>query len=81
MTVVAFVLLIACVNLAGVMSARTLERQRESSIRAAVGAGRAALVRLFLWESIWIAIAAAWRRPAPPCWEWICSSTSRLKAP
>lgn len=57
MTVVAFVLLIACVNLAGVMLARTLERQRESSIRAAVGAGRAALLRLFLWEAFWIATA------------------------
>ena len=53
---VAFVLLIACANVSNVLLARGLRRDREMSIRGALGAGRWKLVRLFLAESAVIAV-------------------------
>ncbi len=50
------ILLLACVNLAGLLLARNAERAQEAAIRMAIGAGRAALVRLFLLEAVWLAI-------------------------
>ena len=58
MALVAFVLLIACANVANLMMSRALHRQRDLAIRAALGATRFRLVRLQVVESILLAVLA-----------------------
>ena len=52
---VASVLLIGCLNIAGLLLARGMARRREAAIRVSVGAGYGRLVRLFFAESLLLA--------------------------
>jgi predicted permease len=79
MAVCGVVLMIVCANVANLLLARTTARQREFSVRMAVGAGRGRLVRQLLSENLVLAVLGG--LIAVPVTSWFSQSLGGMVPP
>jgi predicted lysophospholipase L1 biosynthesis ABC-type transport system permease subunit len=79
--VVGIVLLIACFNVAGLLLARAAERQREISVRAALGASRKRILRQLITEGVILAALAGGAAIVVAVWSGDLLSAFSLPSP
>ena len=78
---VGLVLLIACFNVAALLMARTAERQQEISVRCAIGASRARIIRQLTTEGLLLAAISGAAALVVAAWSADLLSTFSLPAP
>lgn len=81
MAIVGIVLLIACFNVAALLMARATERQKEISVRCAVGASRTRILRQLVTEALLLAILGGAASLVVASWSETLLSTFSLPAP
>ena len=81
LAIVAVVLIIACFNVASLLMARATERQREISLRCAIGASRARILRQLVVEGLLLAVAGGIASLVVAMWSESLLATFSLPAP